>query len=143
MPRLKGSKNIHTLSNINAENRTAVCASCGPVKIKLVPRPNGWKRGWKCKKQSNAWEVERKERKGWKFEDLGNSYCKNNKYRRHKKESCERCGFIPEDKCQLDVHHKDGNHENDTEENLQTLCANCHRYITHLSTVNQTSPING
>lgn len=57
---------------------------------------------------------------------------KNTKYayKKCKKDLCERCGFIPEDSCQLDVDHKDGNHDNNSEDNLQTLCANCHRLKT-------------
>lgn len=51
-------------------------------------------------------------------------------YRVYKKDSCENCGFIPEDRCQLDVDHIDGNHYNNNSENLQTLCANCHRLKT-------------
>ena len=42
------------------------------------------------------------------------------------KQQCERCDFIPEHMVQLEIHHKDGNHYNNAEENLQTLCANCH-----------------
>jgi hypothetical protein len=57
----------------------------------------------------------------------------NKKYRLHKKQNCELCGFIPEHPCQLDVDHKDGNRKNNTIENLQTLCANCHRLKTHLN----------
>ena len=34
--------------------------------------------------------------------------------------------------CQLDVDHIDGNHNNDEEVNLQTLCANCHRLKTYV-----------
>lgn len=41
--------------------------------------------------------------------------------------SCERCGFIPKDRCQLDIHHKDRNRKNNKIENLETICANCHR----------------
>lgn len=44
--------------------------------------------------------------------------------------TCETCGFIPTHVCQLDVDHIDGNHENNSPENLQTLCANCHRLKT-------------
>ena len=51
------------------------------------------------------------------------------KYRKFVKEVCERCGFIPEHACQLDVHHIDGNHHNNDPGNLKTLCANCHRLI--------------
>lgn len=54
-------------------------------------------------------------------------------YIKHKKLCCEMCGFIPTHPCQLDIHHIDGNHFNNVEDNLQTLCANCHR----LETANQ------
>lgn len=57
------------------------------------------------------------------------STCKR-KGRRVKKDNCERCGFIPEDKCQLDVDHIDMNPSNNNPDNLQTLCANCHRLKT-------------
>jgi len=43
---------------------------------------------------------------------------------------CNRCGFTPENKCQIDVDHIDGNHSNNALENLQALCANCHRLKT-------------
>lgn len=55
------------------------------------------------------------------------------RYRKHKKDHCEKCGFIPEHRCQLDVDHIDGNHKNNELSNLQTLCANCHRLKTYLN----------
>lgn len=51
-------------------------------------------------------------------------------YKRHKKDSCEHCGFTAIHKCQLDVDHIDGDHSNNKLDNLQTLCANCHRLKT-------------
>jgi 5-methylcytosine-specific restriction endonuclease McrA len=48
------------------------------------------------------------------------------KYRMYLKDCCERCGFIPEEICQLTIDHIDGNHDNDDPSNLQTLCHNCH-----------------
>lgn len=54
-----------------------------------------------------------------------------NKYQKYKIDSCEVCGFEPLDKCQLDVDHIDGDHNNNNEDNLQTLCANCHRLKTY------------
>lgn len=57
----------------------------------------------------------------------------NRPYRKHVKESCETCGFVPVNKCQLDVDHTDGDHDNNEENNLQTLCANCHRLKTYLN----------
>jgi 5-methylcytosine-specific restriction endonuclease McrA len=43
---------------------------------------------------------------------------------------CERCGFVPEDTCQLDIDHRNGNPFDRSRENLQVLCANCHRLKT-------------
>ena len=54
-------------------------------------------------------------------------------WRRFKGSFCERCGFIPEDSCQLDVDHIDGNKKNNDICNLQTLCANCHRLKTKIN----------
>lgn len=48
---------------------------------------------------------------------------------------CERCGFIPEDVCQLDVDHIDGNHKNNDVSNLSVLCANCHRLKSYYAKV--------
>lgn len=52
-------------------------------------------------------------------------------YRKNVKCKCELCGFVPVHICQLDVDHIDGNKKNNSIENLQTLCANCHRLKTH------------
>ncbi len=51
-------------------------------------------------------------------------------YPKYKKLYCEICGFVAAHKSQLDVDHKDGNHNNNSIKNLQTLCANCHRLKT-------------
>lgn len=51
------------------------------------------------------------------------------KYGKYKLTHCELCGFKAFDRCQLDVHHVDGNHHNNDPNNLQTLCANCHRLV--------------
>jgi hypothetical protein len=48
-------------------------------------------------------------------------------YRKYLKALCARCGFTPEHACQLDGHHIDGDHQNNSPENIETLCANCHR----------------
>jgi len=63
-------------------------------------------------------------------------------YARHKKDSCELCGFKGLS-CQLDVDHIDGNHQNNNIENLQTLCANCHRLksFNHLDGIHRTNNI--
>ena len=53
--------------------------------------------------------------------------CTKYPYRQIKKPHCERCGFSAIDKCQLDMHHKDRDNQNNDISNLETLCANCHR----------------
>lgn len=58
---------------------------------------------------------------------------KNRRYILDRKDFCEMCWFIPLNMCQLDVHHKDWNHKNDTISNLMTLCANCHRLESYLN----------
>ena len=54
-------------------------------------------------------------------------------YAIYKKHLCEFCGFKPVHSCQLDVDHIDGNRRNNSIENLQTLCANCHRLKTYMT----------
>lgn len=39
---------------------------------------------------------------------------------------CDVCGFDPDDKRQLDVHHRDMDETNNDEANLQVLCHACH-----------------
>ena len=51
-------------------------------------------------------------------------------YLLHKKNKCEKCGFISEDKCQLDIIYKDNNKKNKDKSNLKTLCDNCNRLHT-------------
>lgn len=55
---------------------------------------------------------------------------RNRPYKVYKQLVCIRCKFIPEHPCQLDVDHIDGDHYNNDPDNLQTLCANCHRLKT-------------
>lgn len=48
-------------------------------------------------------------------------------YLLNKKNMCEECSFVPQDKCQLDIVYKDGNKKNKEKSNLTTVCANCGR----------------
>jgi predicted HNH restriction endonuclease len=61
------------------------------------------------------------------------SVCRWGTYTKFKKDYCEQCGFKALHRVQLDVDHIDGNHQNNDELNLQTLCANCHRLKTHIN----------
>lgn len=47
-------------------------------------------------------------------------------YIKYRADKCRRCGFVPENICQLTVDHIDSNHDNNDVTNLQTLCHNCH-----------------
>lgn len=48
-------------------------------------------------------------------------------WRKFVKDHCEQCSFVAEDRCQLDVHHKDEDKTNNDPSNLITLCPPCHR----------------
>ena len=73
-----------------------------------------------CKQNSSAIRTGRRKRKR-----CGPDYIQI------KKENCVICNFIPIHTCQLDIDHIDGNPKNNSVENLQTLCANCHRLKTY------------
>ena len=45
---------------------------------------------------------------------------------RLKKDQCESCGIIPENKSMLDTDHIDGDRSNNQPSNIQTLCRPCH-----------------
>ena len=46
----------------------------------------------------------------------------------YKEERCEKCGLTEwlDNPIPLQLHHKDGNHDNNLLENLELLCPNCH-----------------
>ena len=54
----------------------------------------------------------------------------NKPYRGYLKDRCEWCDFLPVHAAQLEIDHINGNHHDNRAENLQTLCANCHRLKT-------------
>jgi len=106
----------HKLTEINEATRTAVCSVCGDTKLKLRDKNNPITSRYRC-------------REVYKRNIIKNQY----PYAVHKKNTCEKCGFIPVHISQLDVDHIDGDRWNNDPINLQTLCANCHRLKTHLS----------
>jgi len=103
----------HKLSNLNKDKRTADCLICGTVKIYSSGKNTAGDIKWKCSARLK----------------LENNI-KKNPWFKYKKDYCEKCGFVAENKCQLDVDHIDGNNENNNVLNYQTLCANCHRLKT-------------
>ena len=83
----------------------------------------------------------------WKAlaEKHGKSVCEFNNerhpYRKHRKTYCEnrdgrfgfKCRYTIKHSGQLQVDHKNGDPHDNRPRNLQTLCANCHIYKTHLN----------
>lgn len=127
------SKHIHKLSQIDETTKTGLCANCGEVPLKRKKQNNG-QYGWRCKPAYLKFETKRvKKRSPSSFTRTERGIYGNYTYRQHVKDSCEKCGFIPEHSVQLDVDHIDGNHQNHDPDNLQTLCANCHRLKTYLN----------
>lgn len=108
-------KHIHKLSNVDLETKTGDCSFCGQVSLR-VTRCNKERPILRCKV---AHKISKKTReRPWAL---------------YKKDICDRCGFVPESMTQLDVDHIDGDRSNNTQENLQTLCANCHRLKTEVN----------
>lgn len=103
---------------LTSQSGRPICKKCGVYPV----HPNG-----KSKLGYTKWRT-----RCSKCSGMG-KIKKENSYRFHKKTYCELCGFIPVNKCQLDVDHIDGNHNNNSINNLQTLCANCHRLKTFLN----------
>lgn len=57
---------------------------------------------------------------------------------------CERCGWGEinpyTNKVPLQIHHMDGNSENNSENNLQVLCPNCHSLTENFGSRNKNAP---
>lgn len=100
----------HRLTEMDEITRVAVCSQCGPVAITLKGRKRG-QRIFVCGKHRRDLSkgTKSKHRRGL---DLS---------------KCSECGFVAVSRKQIDVHHINGNHYDNTPSNLQVLCANCHR----------------
>ena len=105
----------HRIRSLDVNARSATCVICGPTRVRPKKTKSGMYR-FRCVNALRPW------RKNADYT-----------YRRFKGERCERCGFVAEHPCQLDVNHRNGNHSDHSTENLETLCANCHRLLTELA----------
>lgn len=115
----------HCLKDVNLQLKRAICSVCGSVDLYVRSgfRPQ-------CKNVRKTQNAAYRKRVGPakpNHRDTVRQYLKNRPYRAEMALLCERCLFVPEHVCQLDVHHKDENRGNNSPENLATLCANCHR----------------
>lgn len=120
----KKSSRKHILSDKNLVEKTAICKHCGKVDIKIFSN--------KSPRCMNAFREE-KRKYGRKYSRSPAGRLKDRKrkspYRLVVSPTCVRCGFVAEDLCQIDIHHKDGNHKNNSSENLENICSNCHRLV--------------
>lgn len=98
------------------------------MKTKYVPPEKKNKKGNRCS-VCKIYSVRNMGKKKNGTERYGNKCdnCHQRKYSLEKKMYCENCGFKALHRAQLDVDHIDENHKNNSPENLQTLCPNCHR----------------
>jgi hypothetical protein len=99
---------VHKLTNKDFEARTADCANCGPVQIIVYGNT------YRCEVAYRQHQKRMKADRRGTLTDI-------------KSDTCIRCGFQAEDRCQMDLDHIDGDRRNHVVDNMQTLCSNCHR----------------
>ena len=100
----------HKLSNRDFNKMTADCKFCGE-NINIVQ----WANIWHC---SNARRLHRNGSK-YRVKIIANKVSK-----------CERCGLENKDYRFFDLNHRDSNHKNNEDTNIEILCPNCHRLET-------------
>lgn len=99
-----------------------LCKECGNRPCESIGGGKLSSKCWKCRRPHK------------KRTTMGSKQRKRNRLRnKHLKSFCEFCGFKAVHLSQLDLDHIDGNHDNNNKDNLQTLCANCHRLKTFLN----------
>jgi hypothetical protein len=108
----------HSLTNINVDDLVGDCSICGSsvtLKKSYKSKTTGTQ-FYRCYRKYIATKthIERP----WVL---------------HKKDICEKCGFVPLEDCQLTVDHIDGDKTNNELHNLMTICHNCHALKTMLN----------
>lgn len=104
----------HSVTVDDADARQGTCTICGPTWLKRRVRRGRVE--WSCGTRHSEYNRVLKRRLALRAAQLGNPT-----------DRCWACGFVAEDKEQLDVHHLDEDHGNNALDNLWLLCANCHR----------------
>jgi 5-methylcytosine-specific restriction endonuclease McrA len=120
---------IHRLSGVDPVSLTAMCSNCGVVKIR---RRFTGKETFRCinkaREDQKSYMLKYNQTpRGKEVARANNGKWRKNRYRKHCKMVCEKCGFQATSIQQMDIHHKDRNRTNNSIENLESLCSNCHR----------------
>lgn len=115
---------MHSITEADERSLTGICAECGPVGVrrkKCVSSTLGWR--WQCREKLRAEKLKARP---------PSTRVVKGKFRDGLGPVCERCGFVPEDRCQLEADHIVARWRGGTDEpeNRQTLCANCHALKT-------------
>ena len=102
----------HRLSNKNYIEKSAFCAECDQV---VEIREVGSKKIWKCLNSRRTLSKGRPYRLPFFSNEI---------------KKCVKCEVMNSDFRFFDVHHIDGDHDNNHLSNLELLCPNCHRIET-------------
>ena len=110
------AKYSHVLSDICGKSRTGYCKRCGLVSVVIRKDKSGFQY-WQCNHGGKRATYGKNGSKRAKLQQF---------YRDLKKGYCEKCGFVAVHDTQLDIHHKDHNHQNNDVDNLICYCKLCH-----------------
>ena len=124
---------------------TAICQYCGKSFIRY-PSSNGKYCSREC---ASAHKIQQ-DIEAWKLGEKSgttnytcSSFVRNYLLQKYNYK-CEKCGWGEINpytgKVPLQIHHIDGNSENNTEENLQVLCPNCHSLTENFGSRNNNAP---
>lgn len=112
------AKERHLLTEIDEDLNIAFCEVCCNL-VKIIStgkyKANG-ETYWRCKNAQRRATLD-----------------KSRPWHAHKKQYCEKCGFVALVRGQLHVDHIDGSKLNNDPSNFMTLCANCHAYKTAMN----------
>ena len=118
------------------------CLNCGKelVKRQIKYCSNQCQRDFQYKQKIEDW-------KNGKFDGLSGEFGISSYIRRYMLEksnyACEKCGWNlinpTTGLCPLEIHHIDGDYQNNEEVNLQVLCPNCHSLTDNYKSLNISS----